>query len=119
MELGNLTESWKLVYDFFKHITTLDTGAILLLVGLLEKLFKEPKWRPLVGLAIILFLTSLVSCLATMYLMAFFISQGGKPGGFPEAIAIVPFLLAIVGFVGGLCCLGAFTMKNFYRKESY
>jgi hypothetical protein len=110
-----LTEGWKLSYDVFKHITTLDTAALLILIGLLEKLFKEPKWRPLVGCAIVLFLASIVGCLVMMYVISFLVAIGDKPNGFPNVLATVFFILAIGGFFVGLCCLGAFTIKNFYR----
>jgi hypothetical protein len=35
-------ESVKMQYDGFKHLTTLNTGSILLLVAFLERVFSNP-----------------------------------------------------------------------------
>jgi hypothetical protein len=59
-------ESLKLRYDGFKHLTTLSTGAILINVALLEKLFTTPKWKILVGAA---FLSFLISVVLSFFLM--------------------------------------------------
>jgi L-asparagine transporter-like permease len=52
-------EVQKVVLDYVKHITTLDTAAIVLLTTLLEKIFPEPEWKILVVVAMVAFLTSL------------------------------------------------------------
>jgi len=38
-------EGEKLYFDSMKHLTTLSTGSVLLLVTFLEKLFSSPRWR--------------------------------------------------------------------------
>lgn len=40
-------EGNKLLYDTTKHLATLCTGSLLLLVTFLEKLFTSPLWKPL------------------------------------------------------------------------
>src|SRR5437867_4460745 len=54
-------EMSKFVHDYFKHLTTLSTGAIIIIVAFLEKLFSQPKWKALVGVGIVAFLMSVVS----------------------------------------------------------
>ena len=55
-------ESWKLQYDIYKHLTTLSTGSILLLITFLEKLFARPIWKWLVIVAPFFFYILLVHC---------------------------------------------------------
>ena len=40
-------EQQKIVFDYIKHITTLNTGSVVLLAALLEKLFKTKIWKNL------------------------------------------------------------------------
>jgi hypothetical protein len=47
----NELEIFKQSVDFFKHLTTLDTGSILLLAAFLEKLFSNPHWKILVAVS--------------------------------------------------------------------
>ena len=54
-------ESQKMVLDYLKHITTLDTGAMVLLTVLLEKFFQQPQWKFLV---IAVFSSFVISILA-------------------------------------------------------
>lgn len=60
------TESIKLQFDLYKHLTTLSTGAILLLAAFLEKLFKEPHGKWLVGVSMGCFLLSTVGSVGLM-----------------------------------------------------
>jgi hypothetical protein len=48
-DINKLTESMekmkevqRIQYDYFKHLTTLSTGSILIIVAFLEKVFSEP-----------------------------------------------------------------------------
>jgi hypothetical protein len=41
----SLEEGNKLFYDVFKHLTTLSTGSILILVAFLENLFVDPQYK--------------------------------------------------------------------------
>lgn len=45
-------EGEKLYFDSMKHLTTLNTGSVLLLVTFLEKLFSSPRWRVLVAVSL-------------------------------------------------------------------
>jgi len=52
-------ETQKVVFDYIKHLTTLNTGSIVLLTALLEKLFTNPEWKPLIGATFISLIISL------------------------------------------------------------
>jgi hypothetical protein len=58
--------SAKLGFDYFKHLTTLSTGSIVLLGSLLEKLFAEPAWKPLVYLSFAAFVICIVASVFAM-----------------------------------------------------
>jgi len=54
-------EAQRVVFDYIKHVTTLDTGSIILLALLLEKFFKTPAWRFLVIVSFLSFSLSIVA----------------------------------------------------------
>lgn len=106
-------ESWKLRYDTYKHLTTLNTGSILLLVTFLEKLFERPMWKGLVIVAFCSFLTSILASLVVMNVTTGFIREmeiekkDERLGGALVSIALLSFLLGIISLV-------SFAVKNLY-----
>jgi len=48
---SSFLEGQKLFHDTFKHLTTLNTGSILILATFLEKFFKVPTWKILIPMA--------------------------------------------------------------------
>jgi len=38
--------------DYLKHLTTLSTGAILIIVAFLEKIFETPEWIALIAISL-------------------------------------------------------------------
>jgi hypothetical protein len=107
-------ESWKLRYDTYKHLTTLSTGSILLLVTFLEKLFVRPTWKGLVIVAFCLFVITVLASLVVMNITVGFIREieiekrDEKQGGVFVAIALISFLL-------GISSLIVFAVKNLYN----
>lgn len=62
------TEFLKAVSDHFKHITTLSSGFILVMVAFLEKFFAKPEWKSLVIVAFVSFaLATLFSVIAQVF----------------------------------------------------
>jgi hypothetical protein len=106
-------EQLKLAYDLFKHLTTLNTGSVLLLLTFFERFSKEPEWRFLIGTSLFLFLVSLVSSLLAMYLL---MGVSHDEDGFQIAHAIGwrVYLTAVAGFFLALAAMGLFALKNFY-----
>ena len=68
--IKNQVETVKCQYDFFKHMTTLNTGAFLIIVALLGGVFKNPKGMLFIVLSLSLFSMSLISSLKEMDLFA-------------------------------------------------
>lgn len=102
--------------DFLKHLTTLSTGSIILMVTFLEKLFANPEWRFLVGISLIAFTLSIVGSLS-LHFQSFLDleSDPTKPLSRGQGFFVwVSFLAAIGGFLVGLVTLVTFAFKNFY-----
>jgi len=106
-------ESWKLRYDTYKHLTTLSTGSILLLVTFLEKLFARPIWKELVIASFCLFLVTILASFVVMNATAGFIREmdiekrDEQRGSLFVAVALTSFLLGIITLI-------IFAVKNLY-----
>jgi hypothetical protein len=57
--------SYQQEQDYLKHLTTLNTGSILIVATFLEKLFEQPKWNVLVGVSLVSFIVSIIGCITT------------------------------------------------------
>jgi len=103
-------EAERLGFDWFKHLTTLSTGALLLLVTFLEKLFVHPLWRPLIGVAVVGFIGAV---LGSLLAMAGYIYKVRINTETPK-YAMWGSTLAMLGFVGGPIALAIFALRNLY-----
>jgi hypothetical protein len=65
---ANFTEGSKLLHDTFKHLTTLSTGSILLMVTLIQNLFKDRGLQGM-GFMIVAFACFIVAMLSATGLM--------------------------------------------------
>jgi len=59
-------ETIKYQYEYFKHMTTLCTGSILIIVALLEAIFREPECVWVIVISILGFFVSLIGSLAML-----------------------------------------------------
>lgn len=75
-------EGAKLFYDALKHTTTLSTGAVIILITFLEKLFSNPYWRVLVPIALGSFFVSVVTSVIGMVYIADYVSHYEKKGNY-------------------------------------
>ncbi len=106
--------SYQQEQDFLKHLTTLNTGSILLLVTFLEKLFNKPEWQELIGVAFLSFGVSIVGCLTIHFWSIIDVEDGSEI----EITKICVFfrrvlaILAFGGFLIGLISLIVFALKN-------
>lgn len=64
--LEKLKEVLKYQYDYFKHMTTLNAGSILIIIALLEGIFEDPKCIGIVLISIGSFVLSLICSLMMM-----------------------------------------------------
>ena len=105
-------EGWKLSYDLHKHITTLSTGSILILVTFIERLFSNPSWKILVVIALSLFVVSIVLALLTMsYLMAF-VRDVGEIEDSSKREHVNISAASFSCFLLGIICLVIFAVRN-------
>jgi hypothetical protein len=100
-----IQESLKLRYDIYKHLTTLCTGSILLLISFLDKIFERPVWKGFVIAALCLFLISTLASLFVMHVIASTVqymethNKYGKRDAAVIVIALISFLLGIVSLI--------------------
>ncbi|MDQ3816328.1 MAG: hypothetical protein M3362_01395 [Acidobacteriota bacterium] len=106
-------ESLKLRYDIYKHLTTLCTGSILLLISFLDKIFAKPVWKGFVIAALCLFLLSILASLVVMHILAGAVRYMDASNKHEKVNAAV-IAAALVSFVLGILALIFFAVKNLY-----
>lgn len=68
--LEKLKEVLKFQYDYYKHMTTLSAGSILIIIAILKGVFEEPKGIATVMVSIVCFVLSLIGSLVIMSIIA-------------------------------------------------
>ena len=84
--MEKMKEVQRMMYDYFKHLTTLSAGLILVIVAFLEKVFSDPKDTAFVIISVICFALCLIGSLLALpsagniilYMTAMRISVQGK-----------------------------------------
>ncbi|MGB8951972.1 MAG: hypothetical protein WCC06_04820 [Candidatus Aminicenantales bacterium] len=116
-DLKKAFDSHKYYFEFFKHITTLDTGIIILMSTLLDKLFNKPEWNCLLLISLPSFMISLVFSVYMMYFIASLMRREENNPGIPSHDK-KPALIGTFGSAGffliGLICLLIFTIRNLF-----
>lgn len=108
-------EGLKLWYDTMKHLTTICTGTLVLLVSFVEKIFREnTKWKFLFPIVLMLLLLSVLSALFCMLYLSEVISDSeGEIDVEKEKWLIKCYLISLASFFLGLLALVIFTIANF------
>lgn len=109
-----LQESEKLYFESMKHLTTLNTGSILLLVTFLEKLFQKPEWKSLVVLSLCSFVLSTLCSVSSMVQSANYIKYSANIGEFELKIKDIIHYVSLITFLLGILGLVIFAIKNIY-----
>lgn len=107
-------EGEKLYFDSMKHLTTLNTGSILLLVTFLEKLFNNPRWRALIAVSLISFVISILCSVSSMFQSANHIKYSGKFRRLETRIKNVVYYSSLITFLVGIVSLVMFALRNLY-----
>ena len=107
-------EGEKLYFESMKHLTTLNTGSILLLVAFLEKLFLQPKWRALVALTLGTLAVSTLCSVSSMLQSANYIRYSGQVVGLEMKIKDVVYYSALIAFLIGILSLVFFGIRNLF-----
>lgn len=84
--LERMKEVQRIQFDYFKHVTTLSTGTILIMIALLEKVIVDPKITILAIFSIVSFSICLFSSFWVMPV----------PGNIIQYIASLP-IITVVG----------------------
>lgn len=105
-------EGLKLFYDVFKHLTTLSSGSILVLVTFLSRAGDQPAFRPLVAISFLGFLSSSVASVIVMLSTARTIRREERTDQLPDKTGNFAYIVAVVGFAVGVLSLSIFGYKN-------
>jgi hypothetical protein len=100
----------KIVVDYLKHLTTLSTGAIILQIAFLEKLFAHPKWKALIVISLLSFAVAVIASVIayTAVISTKFRDWEGKPLFF----GCLSIYATWVSFLLGITSLTAFAIRN-------
>lgn len=112
----NKNESAKLAYDIYKHLITLNTGSIVILVTLLEKLFTNPEWKLAIAISLCSFVISIFGCLGMLIVITMDVASSGEFGNNKKEyfFASSATLTAWGGFLIGIISIVIFAIKNIY-----
>ena len=108
-------EGVKQLFDSLKHMTTLSTGSIALLVVVIEKLFSNPEWKFLVVVAVLIFLVSIFCSVTGMFVQSIDtmnIEGSGKERYFERVGKLMA--ISYYSFFLGVASMVVFFLKNFY-----
>ena len=109
VEAKAFEEGSKLFHDTFKHLTTLSTGSILLLVTFFDKFLQ---WNFLATLSLLAFIASTLISFLLMLFLAKDVSIMGKPTG-RDWLFRWGAWVAVISFVLGILILVVFAASNF------
>jgi len=112
----NEIEIYKLEFEYLKHLTTMSTGAILLLVAFLDKIFTRPEYKIAIAISLVCFLLAIILCAISQ---ASIIEKASEKTNIEhrnkvQNLTVILFLLALLSFVIGVISLVAFGLKNLF-----
>jgi len=109
-------EIYKIEFEYLKHLSTISTGSILLIVAFLEKLFIQPEWKPAVAIALCCFVVSITLC-AFAQITIIEKSSERKNLGLRKRVqswTVGLLLLAFISYLVGIISLVLFGLKNLF-----
>lgn len=107
-------EGEKLYFDSMKHLTTLNTGSVLLLVTFMEKFFNNPRWKSLIAVSLVSFVISILCSVSSMFQSANHIKYSGKFRRLETRIKSVVYYSSLITFLVGIIGLVIFALRNLY-----
>lgn len=106
-------EGWKLSHDTYKHLTTLNTGSILLLVTFIEKIFTRPVLKFLIIVTFVSFLASILASFMVMNILANSVREMNVTEAEDRKNTVVVWI-ALSTFLIGILSLVIFAGANLY-----
>jgi len=109
-------EIYKLEFEYLKHLTTISTGSILILVAFLDKIFTQPKFKAAIVVSLISFLLSIILCAISQ---ATIIEKASEKDNLTwrnkiQNLTVGLFLFALFSYVIGVISLVVFGIKNLF-----
>ena len=106
------------LFDLHKHLTTINTGSLVLLAAVLKDLFDNPVKTYLVQLTFICLMVSLGTCLICMYMIVFvqhFEPKPSKRFSLPHFLSGIISGISLSMFFGAMITFTRFFVVNFNR----
>jgi membrane associated rhomboid family serine protease len=104
-------EGQKLIYDTFKHLSTLSSGSILLLATFIKYLFVNPKGADLIGYIFFSFIISIIFAIIVMCIIPWAITAGDSPA--VSNFGFISYFVSVGGFLVGIILFAYFSWINF------
>jgi len=99
-----------MLFEFFKHLTTLNSGSILVVLALAEKFVKQPYEARHLFHSIFLFGVSISTALVAMAVLAFY-AGGIKPSQFTVRLLAWGAFMSGLGFFGGIALISIVVLR--------
>lgn len=106
-------EMVKLSFDYFKHLTTLSSGVILIVVTFTEKVFHDPSHIKIAAQAIFPLGVAIIASLIGMAVLAF---NAAQDEWFEDSFRWLAFAFVMsgLGFFGGLVFVSIPLFKAYF-----
>jgi hypothetical protein len=106
-------EHCKFQVDYLKFLTSLSTGAILIIAAFLGKAVENPVWQWLVGVSLVGFFLALVLCLFLFCILAAHVDSAiDRKKVTVEIISAIANMGAILSFLIAILALVIWCLKN-------
>ena len=102
-----------MMFDLFKHLTTLSTGSLLLVLAFVDKMFPNPEYKFLLIAVFVLFGICILGSLLAMFMLPMLVITGSKPEKEIErSILAGAIVCSIFTFFLGIVALMVFVGMN-------
>lgn len=107
----------RVMYEFLRHVMTLDAVALVLTATLIARAFAQPVRRASVGIAVLLFLFSLMAGAVTHFKLLANQPRAGAPQMSSSDLRfyMMSAMLAVSSFILGMVLLATFFWANWFR----
>src|SRR5205823_5624815 len=102
----------KQTFAYLRHLNTLSSGAIILQIGFLEKVFPHPKWKFLVAISLSSFVASIIASVISQTIILGRYSD--EEWGGESRVGCTALYGVWLGFILGLVSIVIFAMRNLF-----
>ena len=105
-------EGIKLLFETFKHLTTLSTGSIVLLSTFFKDSFSNPQWGWLTSLTFTLFMISTVTSVMVMVAYSEMLRSNKSHGNYINFMGGYGIIISELSFILAVIALSVFGIKS-------